>query len=77
MILAKGKNRPEFRVKHVAFVSKTLIPGEGEFLFAPYSAFKLQSVKWSTQVRKPHKITARSMIDNKVEDEHMPLAPWY
>ena len=73
----RGKTRAEYRVQHVSFVSHTLIPGEGEYLFAPYSVFTLLSVKWSSQLRKPHEFTIRPAVCNQEEDENMPLSPWY
>ena len=73
----RGKSQPEFRVKHMTFVSKTLTPGEGEYLFAPYSVFVMLSARWSVQRDKPHAITILAACDNKQEDENLPLAPWY
>ena len=73
----RGKDHPEYRVKHMGLVSKTLIAGEYEYLFAPYSVFTLVSVKWSATLLKPHEFTIRAAQDNKEEDESLPLAPWY
>lgn len=73
----RGEQQPEFRVKHMSFVAKTLIPGEGEFLFAPYSVFTVLDVKWSSSRDKYHKISLQAAIDNIKESEHLPLAPWY
>jgi len=73
----RGKDHPEFRVYHMTFVSKTLIKGEHEYLFAPYSVFTLVSVEWSTKLRKPHEFVIQAAIDNQEEAEDLPLAPWY
>jgi hypothetical protein len=73
----RGKHHPEYRVQHMTFVSKTLVEGEEEYLFAPYSVFTLVSARWSTQLRKPHEFTIRAACDNKKEDENLPLTPWY
>ena len=73
----RGKTRFEYRVRHMSFVSNTLIPGEGEYLFSPYSVFTLLSVKWSSHPRTPHEFTILPAIDNQDEDENLPLAPWY
>ena len=73
----RGKRHPEYRVQHMTFVSKTLVEGEEEYLFAPYSVFTLESVCWSPQLRKPHEFTIRAAYDNKNEDENLPLTPWY
>ena len=73
----RGELHPEYRVKHMTLVSKTLIAGEQEYLFAPYSVFLLVSVKWSSKLDKPHEFTLHPALDNKDEDEDLPLAPWY
>ena len=73
----RGKDFPQFRVRHMTLVSKTLIVGEHEYLFAPYSVFTLVSVKWNTGSTKPHEFTIRAALDNKEEDECLPLTPWY
>ena len=73
----RGNNRPEYRVKHMSFVSKTLAVDEREYLFVPYSVFTLVSVKWSEELIAPHEFTIRAAHDNKEEDDGLPLAPWY
>ena len=73
----RGKKNPRYRVQHMTFVQKTLIPGEHEYLFAPYSVFTLTSVKWSDKRSEPHEFTIQSALDNKEEDKNLPLAPWY
>jgi hypothetical protein len=73
----RGEKHVEYRVQHMSFVSKTLVEGEGEYLFAPYSVFKLVSIKWSGNLKKPHLFTIKAALDNQDEDEDLPLAPWY
>ena len=73
----RGKHHPEYRVKHMTFVSKTLVEGEEEYLFAPYSVFTLVSTQWSAELARPHEFTVRPACDNKGEGETLPLAPWY
>ena len=73
----RGKDQPEYRVKHMSFVSKTLAAGEREYLFVPYSVFTLVSVKWNEGLIVPHQFTIRSAHDNKEEDDDLPLTPWY
>ena len=73
----RGKMHSEHRVKHMTFVSKTLVEGEDEYLFAPYSVFTLVSAEWSDSLRKPHEFTVQAARDNKMEDENVPLTPWY
>jgi len=72
----RGEEDIQYRVKHMTFVSKTLIKGENEYLFAPYSVFTLVSVEWSKKKDKSHEFTILAACDNKVEDEDLPLAPW-
>merc|ERR1712032_1375188 len=73
----RGKHDPNYRVQHMSFISKTLVEGESEYLFAPYSVFTLVSVNWSGSVEKYHLFTIRSSLNNRDEDEDLPLAPWY
>lgn len=73
----RGKHQAEYRVNHMTFVTNTLFRGEGEYLFAPYSVFTLVSVEWSEELRKPHDFVIQAAIDNKREEENLPLAPWY
>ena len=73
----RGKCDHAYCVQHMSLVSKTLVKGEHEYLFAPYSAFTLVSVIWSDKLRKAHEFTIEAAIDNKDESEDLPLAPWY
>ena len=73
----RGELQPKYRVQHLTFVSKSLIPGEGEYLFPPYSVFTLLSTKWSAELIQPHEFTVRAARDNQLEPEDLPLIPWY
>ena len=73
----RGKHDPEYRVQHMTFVVKTLVEGEHEYLFAPYSVFTLVSVNWSKTMSKAHEFTIEAACNNKTESEHLPLTPWY
>ena len=73
----RGKREHKYRVQHMSLVTKTLVKGEREYLFAPYSVFKLASVKWSTDLSTPHQLTIEAANDNRAEDEDLPLTPWY
>ena len=73
----RGEEHPQYRVQHMTFVSKTLIAGEHEYLFAPYSVFTLASVQWSEELLTPHEFAIQPAVDNKIEDENLPLTPWY
>jgi hypothetical protein len=52
---------------------------EAEFLFAPYSAFTVVSVEASPRnsYLAPHVITLQAAVDNRLEPEDLPLAPWF
>jgi hypothetical protein len=52
---------------------------EAEFLFAPYSTFTVVSVELSASNSyvTPHVITLEAAVDNRLEPEDLPLAPWY
>lgn len=79
----RGKTQAKYRVSHMTYVNKTLIPGEGEYLFAPYSVFTVKNVSWSSSTDEPHHITIQAAYDNlasedgKSSSEDLPLAPWY
>jgi hypothetical protein len=65
--------------KHVNLVTETHVPGEFEFLFAAFSAFEVVHANWSPTPQdpaRPHEIMIRAAVDNSVESEDLPLAPW-
>lgn len=72
----RGRDDPVYRTKHVSYVKKTLVKGEEEYLFAPYSAFTVQKCQWSSSLRDIHEVLLAAAVDNKHESEHLPLAPW-
>ena len=39
--------------------------------------FQIQSIKWSDVNANPHQIVFKAAIDNSVEDETLPLSPWF
>merc|ERR1712039_875085 len=50
---------------------------EYEWLFAPYSAFTVLSVKWRCGTdAQPHKIKIMVMADNKDTTDHILCSPW-
>lgn len=73
----RGKKDPLYRCKHAALVYNTLVKGEHEYLFAPYSVFTINEVRWASSRSDPHKIVMSAAIDNKIHSEDLPLAPWY
>jgi hypothetical protein len=80
---------PAQRCKHVNFVQHSLVPGEQEYLFAPYSIFTVRSVRWGAG-GAPHRIELDAASDNRAAaeggasgrwatpagSEDLPLAPW-
>jgi hypothetical protein len=84
-----GEHDPAKRCKHVNFVEHSLVPGEQEYLFAPYSIFTVRSVSWGAAGGAPHRIELDAASDNNVAaeggagrwatpagSEDLPLAPW-
>jgi hypothetical protein len=76
----RGRTDPRFRCKHVNFVKNSHVvcsltgePRESEFLFAPYSVFTVLEVRWG---RPYHRVVIQAAVDNKLEPEDLPLAPW-
>jgi hypothetical protein len=41
--------------------------------------YQVLAVEWSDTptYRTPHRVTLEAALDNLVEPEHLPLAPWY
>lgn len=58
--------------------AKTLVGGENEFLYAPYSVFTVDSVDFKTNPTwiDPHRVVLQVAPDNKLEAGDLPLAPW-
>lgn len=74
----RGETSQRYRCKHVNLVTKTNVPGEQEYLFAPYSVFTVRSVQFSESANddEPHLIELDAAIDNRKESEDLPTAPW-
>jgi len=58
----------------VNYVDKTNIPGEDEFLFVPYSVFKVTRVDWQEKPlwTKPHRVYLEAAVDNALHPEENP-----
>ena len=68
---------PERKCVHVNLVQKSNVAGEQEYLFAPYSVFKVVSVKWGAGTDEdPYIIELIAAPDNKAEPENLVSAPW-
>jgi len=75
----RGKEQFQFKCKHVNLIAFSNVPGEEEYLFAPYSAFRIDRVEWSPTPddRTPHRIYLTAYLDNRDAPPNLPLAPWY
>jgi hypothetical protein len=68
---------PVLKCVHVNLVTRSNVPGEQEYLFAPYSAFTVISSKWGAGTNEdPHVIELSAAPDNKAAPEDLDLAPW-
>ncbi len=72
-----GEHDPTRRCKHVNYVRNGLAGDEKEYLFTAYSVFTVRRVEWSADAARLSCIELEAALDNSVEDEDLPLAPWY
>ena len=74
----RGSNVQARRCKHVNLLREPHVAGEDEYLFQAYSVFTVASADFSTAgtVADPYRITLTPAIDNALEPEDLPLAPW-
>jgi len=64
---------------HVNLMNHTMVPGELEFLFSPFSTFTVRAVHWAegeVNWLNPHKIELAVHPDNQLASKTVPLAPW-
>eukprot|EP00729_Bicosta_minor_P005202 gene5202-26196_t len=74
-----GEDDEEELCQNANYIANTLVPGEDEYLFVPYSAFTVTKVELSPtpNYKKPHRIYIEAAGDSLLEPEDLPLAPWY
>ena len=72
-----GENDPARRCKHVNYVRNGLAGDEREYLCTAYSVFTVRRVEWSADATTLSRIELEAALDNSVEAEDLPLAPWY
>ncbi len=77
----RGAAQLQYRCKHVNQVPKSNVPGEYEFLYAPYSVGTIESVTLPPAGAVPTRacpiqIVIVAALDNKEEPQDVPLAPW-
>ena len=64
------------KCRHVNLVQNSVVEGEQEYLFVPYSAFTVRKVRWAAGTTKdPHWIVLTAAVDNLAACEELPLAP--
>jgi hypothetical protein len=75
----RGRDALQYRCKHVNFCENSDVPGEEEFLFAPYSVFTVISLTAPPAPTDEHPVVVRwqAAVDNLKESEDLPIAPWY
>ena len=83
---SQGADDPQKLCKNAKFVTKTDVSDEREYLFVPYSVFTVTRCEWSSALlgnsgnatyEDPHRIYVQAAQDNALEEEDLPLAPWY
>jgi len=65
---------------HANYVDRTNVDGEDEFLFSPYSVFTVvDNPIWKNNPTwvEPHEVHLLVAVDNKLENEMLPLSPWH
>ena len=68
---------PARKCLHANLVQQSNALGEAEYLFAPYSVFTVLHANWNAGTdSEPHVVELMAAVDNKVEAEDLPLAPW-
>jgi len=77
----RGAAQLLYRCKHVNQLPMSNVPGEFEYLFAPYSVGTIESVTMPPAGAAPTpacpiRIVVVAALDNKEEAQDLPLAPW-
>jgi hypothetical protein len=74
-----GVNDKDFRCKHINKLRVTHFLNEDEYLFQAYSPFTVTAADFTTAgtAANPFLITLRPALDGSLEDEALPLAPWF
>eukprot|EP01043_Picozoa_sp_COSAG02_P028103 COSAG02_NODE_1689_length_11307_cov_50.624911_4_plen_1205_part_00 len=70
-----GETDRSRRCKH-AYLIRSHLSHEAEFLFTAFSVFTVRSVLWGKD-GAPSRVELDAAMDNETEDEDLPLAPWY
>jgi hypothetical protein len=63
------------RCKH-AYLIRSHLPKEAEFLFTAFSVFTVRSVLWAED-GSSSRVELDAAMDHETEPEDLPLAPWY
>ena len=70
----RGVKDPVHRCKQASAIEKTLVEGEDEFLYATFSAFRVEETNWTESI---YQIVLSAALDNLSDLKNLPLAPWY
>ena len=70
----RGVKDPVHRCKQASAIEKTLVEGEEEFLYATFSAFRVEETNWTESI---YQIVLSAALDNLSDLKNLPLAPWY
>jgi hypothetical protein len=77
----RGAMEKEFRCKNGNFVMKTAFKDEMEFLYAPYSVFKVIRTDFSPQDWSDknawYTVCVEASLDSSTCKSGLELAPWY
>merc|ERR1712224_211542 len=66
----RGRDDPLYQVQNVAWLTASHVKGEEEYLFSPYSVFKVVECTWSTDDESPHSIVVKAALDNQLEENN-------
>merc|ERR1711959_312339 len=74
---SRGKANSEYRCKHASLITRTEVPCEGEFLYAPYSTFTVIRTDWSvtnwSNIKSHYTVVVQASLDNNLEPLDLPL----
>ena len=78
----RGADEQDHRCKHMSKLRVTHFPNECEFPFQAYSPFTVIAADFTTACRDrgrpvPHHDARARHIDGILEDERLPLTPWF
>jgi len=77
----RGEMQKQLRCKNAKFVTKTEVEGEMEFLYAPYSVFKVIRTDFAPQdwsdIKSRYTVCVEASLDSSTCESGLELTPWY